>query len=45
MPFLIYYPGIEPDEVETFDEIAAVEGSYGVMKEDEFMNEFMSTDK
>ena len=45
VPFLIYYPGIEPDEVETFDEIAAVEGSYGVMKEDEFMNEFMSTDK
>lgn len=45
VPFLIYYPGIEPDSVQTFDEMAAVEGSYGVMKEDEFMNEFMSTDK
>jgi 2,3-bisphosphoglycerate-independent phosphoglycerate mutase len=42
VPFLIYYPGIEPDRVETFDEIACVEGSYGLMKEDEFMNTFMS---
>lgn len=41
VPFLIYYPGIEPDSVQTFDEVACVEGSYGVMKEDEFMNEFM----
>lgn len=42
VPFLIYYPGIEPDNVQTFDEVACVEGSYGVMKEDEFMNEFMA---
>ena len=42
VPFLIYYPGIEPDNVQTFDEVACVEGSYGVMKEDEFMNEFMT---
>ncbi|MCD7925697.1 MAG: cofactor-independent phosphoglycerate mutase [Bacteroides sp.] len=42
VPFLIYYPGIEPDSVQTFDEVACVEGSYGVMKEDEFMNEFMA---
>jgi 2,3-bisphosphoglycerate-independent phosphoglycerate mutase len=42
VPFLIYYPGIEPDRVETFDEISCVEGSYGLMKEDEFMNTFMS---
>lgn len=41
VPFLIYYPGIEPDSVQTFDEEACMEGSYGVMKEDEFMNEFM----
>lgn len=41
VPFLIYYPGIEPDSVQTFDEVACVEGGYGVMKEDEFMNEFM----
>ena len=41
VPFLIYYPGIEPDEAQTFDEIACKEGIYGVMKENEFMNEFM----
>ena len=42
VPFLIYYPGIEPDEVQTFDEVACKEGIYGVMKENEFMNEFMA---
>ena len=42
VPFLIYYPGIEPDNVQTFDEVACVEGSYGVMKGYEFMNEFMT---
>ena len=41
VPFLIYYPGIEPDGVQTFDEEACKEGIYGVMKENEFMNEFM----
>ena len=41
VPFLIYYPGIEPDDVQTFDEISCKEGIYGVMKENEFMNEYM----
>ena len=41
VPFLIWYPGIEPDEVQAFDEVAACSGAYGLMKEDEFMNEFM----
>lgn len=41
VPFLIWYPGIEPDEVQTFDEVTACNGSYGLMKEDEFINEFM----
>jgi len=41
IPFLIWYPGIEPDGVQTFDEVAACDGSYGLMKEDEFINEFM----
>lgn len=41
VPFLVWYPGIEPDGVDTFDEVAACNGSYGLMKEDEFMNEFM----
>lgn len=41
VPFLIYYPGIEPDEVETYSEVAAVEGAYGLLKEDEFIREFL----
>ena len=41
VPFLIYYPGIEPDGVQTFDEESCKDGIYGVMKENEFMNEFM----
>lgn len=41
VPFLIWYPGIEPDSVQTFDEAAACEGSYGLLKEDGFINEFM----
>ena len=41
VPFLIWYLGIEPDEVQAFDEVAACSGAYGLMKEDEFMNEFM----
>ena len=41
VPFLIYYPDITPDDVQTFDEIACKEGIYGVMKKNEFMNEFV----
>ena len=41
VPFLIWYPGIIPDNVQTFDEIAATEGSYGLLKEDEFIKAFM----
>ena len=41
VPFLIWYPGIEADSVETFDEISAHDGSYGLLKEDEFINAFM----
>lgn len=41
VPFLIWHRDIVPDEVQTFDEVAAQNGCYGLMKEDEFMNEFM----
>lgn len=41
VPFLIWHPGIEPDEVQTFDEVAACNGCYGLMKEDEFINVLM----
>lgn len=42
VPFLIWYPGIEPDSVQAFDEASVCEGSYGLLKEDEFINEFMN---
>lgn len=41
VPFVIYYPGIEPDAVMTFDEEAAKEGAYGVLEGDGFIREFM----
>ena len=42
VPFLIYYPGIEADGVQTYDEAACREGSYGWLEKDEFMNLFMN---
>lgn len=42
VPFLVWHPGIEPDSVQAFDEVSACEGGYGLMKEDEFINEFMN---
>ena len=44
VPFLIYYPGIEPDEVEKYDEVSCMQGGYGLLKLQEFMNEFMKID-
>lgn len=41
IPFLIYYPGIEPDNVSTYDEAACQKGEYGLLDKDEFMNLFM----
>lgn len=41
IPFLIYYPGIQPDNVSTYDEVACQKGEYGLLDKDEFMNLFM----
>lgn len=41
VPFLIYYPGIEPDSVQTYSEVSCKNGVYGIMEKDGFMNEFM----
>lgn len=41
VPFLIYYPGIEPDDVQCYDEVACRQGGYGTLEKDLFMNEFM----
>ena len=41
VPFLIWHRGIEADEVQTFDEVSCVSGSYGLLRYQEFMNELM----
>ena len=45
VPFLIWYPGIEPDEVKQYDEVSCIEGSYGLLKLGEFMHALMTVDK
>lgn len=42
VPFLIWYRGIEPDNVQTYDEVSCVEGAYGMLHLNEFMEKFMS---
>jgi len=44
VPFLIYYPGIEADAVQTFDEFSVKEGAYGLLKENEFINAFLNNE-
>lgn len=41
VPFLIYYPGIEPDSVQIYDEVSCVSGGYGLLRLQEFMRELM----
>ena len=42
VPFLIWYRGIGPDEVQQYDEVSCVSGSYGLLKLNEFMQTLMS---
>ncbi len=44
VPFLIYFKGIEPDSVMSYDELSCENGSYGLLRLNEFMNEFMKID-
>ena len=41
VPFLIYKPGVMPDDMQTLDEDACKAGSYGLLQKDEFMNALM----
>lgn len=41
VPFLFWYRGITPDEVQQYDEVSCVSGAYGLLKLNEFMTEFM----
>ena len=42
VPFLIWYRGIEADEVQQYDEVSCVSGAYGLLKLNEFMKALMS---
>ena len=42
VPFLIYYKGIEPDNVTSYDEVSCVSGSYGLLRLQEFMKTLMN---
>ena len=41
VPFLFWYKGIVADEVQQYDEQSCVSGAYGLLKLQEFMQEFM----
>ena len=42
VPFVIYTPGGEPDSVETYSEESCAQGSYGTIRLQQFMHEFMN---
>jgi len=41
VPFIIWHKGIVPDEVQHYDEESCVNGCYGLLRLNEFMNELM----
>lgn len=41
VPFLFWYPGIRPDDVKEYDEVSCVSGSYGLLRLNQFMEEFI----
>ena len=43
IPFCIFTPGVEPDEVQTFDEVACQQGAYGNLEADEFIEAFVNS--
>jgi 2,3-bisphosphoglycerate-independent phosphoglycerate mutase len=42
IPFLIWHKGIIPDDVQQYDEVSCVSGSYGILHLQDFMNTFMA---
>ena len=42
VPFLIWHKGITPDNVQQYDEVSCVSGSYGLLKLNEFMQALMA---
>ncbi|MCD8179189.1 MAG: cofactor-independent phosphoglycerate mutase [Tannerellaceae bacterium] len=41
IPFLIWKPGIQPDDVTAYDEYSIQKGKYGILKQDEFIKEVL----
>ena len=44
VPFLIWHRGIDADDVQQYDEVSCVSGSYGLLKLNEFMQALMKTE-
>ncbi len=42
VPFLIWHRGITPDDVQQYDEVSCVSGSYGLLRLQEFMQTLMA---
>ena len=42
VPFLIWYRGIDADNVQQYDEVSCLSGSYGLLKLNEFMQALMN---
>jgi 2,3-bisphosphoglycerate-independent phosphoglycerate mutase len=41
VPFTIYFPGIEPDSIDVYDEFSVNKGGYGIVQRDEFIKTFL----
>lgn len=41
VPFIIFKPGVSPDDVMMYDEKSALNGEYGIMTKDEFIKELL----
>jgi 2,3-bisphosphoglycerate-independent phosphoglycerate mutase len=42
VPFIIWHPGITPDDVQQYDEVSCVSGSYGLLHLQEFIQTFIN---
>ena len=42
VPFIVYYPGIQPDNVQVYDEQSCVAGGFGLLRLQQFMENFMN---
>jgi len=43
VPFLIWYPGIDPDGVTQYDEVSALKGGYGTLESQQFIQQLLKS--